>query len=59
MTIEFTSDDELSSSAEFETALGRLVLAALENGIDPRGTWEYRSDDAATDMEVMVIELAD
>ncbi|WP_248897627.1 hypothetical protein [Haloplanus halobius] len=59
MTTDFTSDDEMSSTEDFETALGRVILAALESGIDPRGTWEYRTDGTNSDMEVMVVELAD
>lgn len=58
MTTEFTPDDELSSTEEFEAALGRVILAALENDIDPLGTWEYRAN-KGSDMEVMVVELAD
>ncbi|WP_434521475.1 hypothetical protein [Halorubrum sp. AS12] len=59
MTADFTSDDEISSTEEFETALGRVILAALENGVDPRGTWEYRANGTNSDVEVMVVELAD
>ena len=59
MTTDFTADDEISSTDEFEAALGRVILAALENGVDPRGTWEYRTNGADSDMEVMVVELAD
>ncbi|WP_198945717.1 hypothetical protein [Halorubrum sp. SD612] len=54
-----SSDDEISSKKEFEAALGRVLLAALENDVDPRGTWEYRTDGTGSDMEVMVVELAD
>lgn len=59
MTTDNTSDDEISSRTEFEAALGRVISAALENDVDPRGTWEYRTDGTGSDMEVMVIELAD
>jgi hypothetical protein len=59
MTSDFTPDDEIASTKEFEAALGRVILAALENDIDPRGTWEYRTDGMGSDMEVMVVELAD
>lgn len=59
MTTDDTSDDEISSTEEFEVALGRVLRDALENGVDPRGTWEYRSDDPGSDVEVMVVELAD
>lgn len=58
MTTEFTPADEPSNTAAFEAALGRVVLAALENDVDPRGTWEYRTDGAGSDVEVMIVELA-
>lgn len=59
MTSDSTADDEISSTDEFEAALGRVVLGALENGVDPRGTWEYRTDGTNSDVEVMIVELAD
>lgn len=59
MTTDSTPDDEVSSTEEFEVALGRVIRAALENDVNPRGTWEYRSDRADADVEVMVVELAD
>jgi hypothetical protein len=59
MTTDPTADDDVSSSEEFEAALGRLLLAAFESGVDPRGTWEYRSDGPDADVEVMVVELAE
>ncbi|WP_423750702.1 hypothetical protein [Salinirarus marinus] len=59
MTTDFTSDDEMSSTEDFEAALGRVILTALQNNVDPRGTWEYRTDGTSSDMEVMVVELAD
>ncbi len=59
MTTDDTADDELSSTAEFEIALGRVIRTALENGVDPRGTWEYRNNGTDADVEVMVVELAD
>lgn len=58
MTTDSTSDDEISSADDFEAALGQVILAALQNDIDPRGTWEYRTDEGAPDVEVMVVELA-
>ncbi|QZX99250.1 hypothetical protein [Halobaculum rubrum] len=58
MTSDFTSDDEVPGTEEFEAALGRVVLTALENDIDLRGTWEYRTDEETPDVEVMIVELA-
>lgn len=51
-------DRDITTEAEFETALQTLLLAALENGLDLRGAWEYRNDDADPDLEVLVTELA-
>lgn len=59
MTSEFSPSDEMSSVEDFEAALGRLVLAATKNGIDPEGTWEYRTNGSSPDVEVMVVELAE
>jgi hypothetical protein len=59
MTTDSPSDDEVSSTEEFEAALGQLVLAALESDTDPSGTWEYRDNGTESDMEVIIVELAD
>jgi hypothetical protein len=57
MTSEFTFDGEIADSEEFESALGQLLLAALQNDIDPQGSWVYRTDGTGQDLEVMVYEL--
>lgn len=57
MTNNFSSD-EMSSTADFETALGQVIRTALQNDIDVWGTWEYRTEGPDSDTEVMVIELA-
>ena len=59
MTSDPTFDDEISTAKEFEAALGRVILAALENDVDPRGAWEPRNGEAGSDVEVMIVELAD
>ena len=58
MTNDSPSDDEISSADDFEAALGQIVLAALQNDVDLRGTWEYRTDGETPDVEIMVVELA-
>ena len=58
MTNDSPSDDEISSADDFEAALGQIVLAALQNDVDLRGTWEYRTDEETPDVEIMVVELA-
>lgn len=50
-------DDDITTVDEFDDALGRLLSTAARNGIDPRGTWEYRGADATSDLEVMIVEL--
>lgn len=59
MTANFTADDDVSSPDEFEAALGKIVLSALQEGIDLRGAWEYRTDDGTPDLEVTIVELAE
>lgn len=49
---------EISTEAEFDSALQTLLLSALENGLDLRGAWEYRNGAAYPDLEVLVTELA-
>lgn len=58
MTTDFTADDEMTSTEDFEAALGRVIRAALQADVDPRGTWEYRTDEPTSDVEVMVVELS-
>lgn len=52
-------DQEISTEAEFESALQRLILSALERNVDPQGAWEYRNGQAHPDLEVLVTELAE
>lgn len=59
MTTDSTSDDEMATADEFKAALGRVILTAHRNDIDPRGSWEYRTDEENPDMEVMIVELAE
>lgn len=50
-------DRDISTAAEFESALESLLLAVLDNGLDPRGSWEYRNGRAWPDIEVLIWEL--
>lgn len=59
MTSDFTFDGEIESAEEFETALGQLLLVALQNDVDPEGSWVYRTDGVTQDLEVMVFELTE
>lgn len=57
MTSDFTFDGEIESTEEFEAALEQLLLVALQNDIEPWGSWVYQTDGAGQDLEVMVFEL--
>lgn len=57
MTSDPVFDGEIESAADFEAALHTLLVTALANDVDPRGSWEYRSDGLPSDWEVMVAEL--
>lgn len=49
---------DISTEAVFDSALQTLLLAALENGLDIRGAWEYRNGESNLDLEVLITELA-
>lgn len=51
--------DEPTTPAEFESLLGEVLTTAIANGVDPRGSWVYRSHDGNPDWEMMVNELSD
>lgn len=51
-------DRNISTVAEFDSALQSLLIAGLENDLDLRGAWEYRNGQAYPDFEVLVTELA-
>lgn len=51
-------DRDIMTAAEFDSALRTLLLAALANGLDPRGAWEVRNGGPEPDLEVIVTELA-
>jgi hypothetical protein len=57
MTYSSSPGDDVTTTEEFEMALGNLLAVALQNGIDPRGAWEFRKDGTPPDWEVMVVEL--
>lgn len=59
MTSDSPFGDGITDPEEFEAALGQLLFAAMENGIDLEGSWVYRSNGNGRDLEVMVYELDD
>jgi hypothetical protein len=59
MTTDFIANDEITSTADFEDALGQIIIAALQNDVDPRGAWEYRINEPESAVEVMIVELSE
>ncbi len=58
MTSELPDDTEITTPAEFDAALQRLLRATLANDVDPRGSWEYHTTaDDVDNLEVMIVEL--
>lgn len=57
MTHDPSFDGAIATPEEFQAVLGRLLAAADRNGVEPRGSWEYRSNEDGPDWEVMVVEL--
>lgn len=58
MTADSPFDGTLTDETEFESLLGQLLLAALDNDVDPKGSWVFREDGVERHMEVQVTELA-
>lgn len=48
---------DITTAAEFDAALGELLLTALDNDVDMWGAWEYRKEDRTADVEAMIVEL--
>lgn len=49
--------EDITTEDAFDTALNELIVAALQNGIDPKGSWICRNDETVPDTEIMVYEL--
>lgn len=58
MTHEKLRDDSITSADEFEAVLAEAVEKAIENDVDVRGAWEFRTRGSTHDWEVEIIELA-
>lgn len=52
-------DIDITTEAEFNEAVKRLLNGANRNGIDVLGGWPCRNGDERPDWEVVVVELAD
>lgn len=57
MTKNYPSDWNVTTEAEFDAALEQLVENALENGVDPRGSWVYDTNGSSLDLEAVIVEL--
>ena len=54
-----SSPRAITSEEAFDAAISEVVMTALENGVDPEGSWVCRNGDSAPDMEVIITELID
>lgn len=52
------SDRGPATEAELQAELQALLRRARDSGVDVRGGWECRSDERASDWDVVVTELA-
>ena len=54
-----TSGDEreIHTAAELDAALTQILRSAIENGVDPGGSWEIRDGASKPDWEVQIFEL--
>ncbi|MFB6299321.1 MAG: hypothetical protein ABEH65_03585 [Halobacteriales archaeon] len=57
MTRDFINGD-ITTEAAFDTALGQLLMEAIRNDIDPRGSWVYRNSQTPPEWEIVIHELA-
>lgn len=57
MTRDDYSDISVSTPGEFEAALTALVEAAVTNGVDVRGAWEFQTRGSTHNWEVEISEL--
>lgn len=48
---------DITSTSAFERALEDLLATAIENEVDPSGSWEIRNGDRHPDWEAQIVEL--
>jgi hypothetical protein len=58
MKDDYKSAVTIANPDEFEAALAAIIETAVEEGVDVRGAWEFRTDGSTHDWEVNVTELA-
>lgn len=50
-------EESITTSAEFETVLDKLLAAAETNDIDTRGSWVCDDNGTSIELEVVIYEL--
>jgi hypothetical protein len=58
MTRDHTIDTPIASATQFEDALAAIVESAIEEGVDVRGAWEFKTDGSTHYWELNICELA-
>ena len=58
MTRDPLSDLSIATADEFENALTAVVEAAIKDGVNVRGAWEFRTAESTHNWEVEIVELA-
>lgn len=48
---------EIRTATELDAAFTQILRSAVENGVDPGGSWEIRNGASNPDWEVQVFEL--
>jgi hypothetical protein len=59
MTRDNYPDIPVSNPEEFEAALAGIVEAAVKNGVDVRGAWEFETVGSTHYWELQISELAE
>jgi hypothetical protein len=59
MTKSHPPNWSITTEAEFDAALEQILISAIGNSVDPRGSWVYDTDRIAPSLEAVVVELQD
>lgn len=52
------TDRDIASEAQLTQALDRILVSAVEHGVDIQGSYEFRNGPDHPDIEVEIVELA-
>ncbi|MDS0259952.1 hypothetical protein NDI56_11155 [Haloarcula sp. S1CR25-12] len=58
MKDDYKSAVTITNPDEFEAALAAIIEIAIEDDVDVRGAWEFRTDGSTRDWDVNITELA-